>query len=56
VHRFRHLPIEPRVLDPYERECSSARPLAIRSGGRAGQFPADIDDIAVGRYWQQLIR
>jgi hypothetical protein len=55
VHRFRHLPIEPRVLDPNERECSSARPLAIRAGSRAGQSAADIDDVEVDRYWQELI-
>jgi hypothetical protein len=55
VYRFRTLPIEPRVLDPHHRECSSAPPVAVRAGSRTDQSAADIDDIAVDRYWQELV-
>lgn len=55
VHRFRDLPIEPRVLYPNERECSPARLLAIRAASRADQPAADMDDAEVNRYWQELI-
>lgn len=54
VHRFRHLPIEPRVVDSHAVECSPARPLAMRTDSRTGQSPDDIDDVAVDRYWQEL--
>lgn len=54
MYRFRNLPLEPGVLNPHEAECSSAQPLAIRAGSRAGQSD-DIDDLAVNRYWRELM-
>jgi hypothetical protein len=53
VHRFRHVPMQIRPLEPDEPECSKVV-LAIPVGERIGQRPRGIDDEAVERYWLEL--
>ncbi|HYM46896.1 MAG TPA: hypothetical protein VES91_00355 [Burkholderiaceae bacterium] len=56
AHRFRHLYLELRVLEPSAPSCQSAVvPRVVPIGQRAGQRPFGIYDEAVDRWWNNVM-
>jgi hypothetical protein len=52
AHRFRHLELELRMLEPAVPECRHAADLHERAR-RRGQGPSGIDEEAVNRWWHE---
>ena len=56
AHRFGHLSLELRVVEPGAPECRSPAPArALPVGQRTGPRPYGIDDAAVDRWWHQMM-
>jgi len=56
AHRFRHLYLELRVLEPSALSCQSAvAPRVVPVSQRTGQRPFGIYDEAVDRWWNNVM-
>jgi|SRR6516225_3762467 hypothetical protein len=55
VHRFPHVALEIRVVEPEERKCSGQPAVAIPVSYQLAQRPRGIDDETVERYWLDLM-